>query len=101
MIIRINGQLPDPVKDAIVYGKDPVRDWFVNFLGEKATSIVVDPLSHLLSLLNTYSVEIIVIGVVACAFGAMIAPFIGSETSKWWGRLIGVMVIGSIWRMLI
>lgn len=101
MLLKINGQLPDPVKDAILHGKDPVRDWFIDLLGNKLGGFLVDSATHLIMLLNTYSVEIIVSGIVACAFGAMLSPFIGSETSKWWGRLIGVMVIGTIWRMII
>jgi hypothetical protein len=91
----------DPVKQAVVEGKDPVRDWVIDFFGKNMGGWIVEKCTLLITTLNEHSPEIIVICAIVCAFGVMIAPMTTGNASKWIGRLAATLLGGVIWRLLI
>lgn len=91
----------DPVKQAFVEGKDPVRDWVVEILGEKVGGAIFEGAKTLLVTLNSNSPEIVTVCVIVCGFGIMVAPLFGGNQGKWFGRLAGALAIGTVWRILI
>jgi hypothetical protein len=52
-------------------------------------------------LINMHSIEIITLGVIFTAIGMIVAPLMGSKSATWFGRVIFVMLTGSIWRLLL
>lgn len=92
MILRINGGIiPDVGGGAL--------DNFVEAGAEAVGSALVHYASMAVTTLNTWSPEIITLGIVTCAVGMMVGPLVGS--TKWLGRLFVTFWIGVIWRVLI
>lgn len=58
-------------------------------------------LQRLFDVLNAASVEIITIGIVFCGMGMMLAPLLGSNSARWFGRALFIALVGSIWRSII
>lgn len=114
MIVKINGSIAEPPSFW-----DKVGNFSDKFI-EKETEIIMKPveaaaestleyivskigegLDALLTLLNSWSPEIITLGVVACAFGFMLGPIWNGGATKWSGRLFVTLLVGVIWRMLL
>jgi|SRR5690606_17454835 len=72
----------------------------LEFVGKGMAVIFKEGIMAFVRLLNTYSVEIITMGVIVCGFGMMIAP-ISKQENKWFGRLFTILMSGVIWRMII
>lgn len=72
-------------------------EWFVHPLQEG----VKDGFLGVIKVLNSFSLEIIILGVVFCGIGMIVAPLIGSSSGKWFGRTVFVMLVGAVWRILI
>lgn len=118
MLLRINNVLTDPVEEAgsILDKVNDFADWFIG----KETELLLKPAagvtesvaseifgwirdgaSYVISMLNTFSPEIITLGVIICAGGMMVAPLWNGGGTKWSGRLFVVLLGGVIWRMIL
>jgi hypothetical protein len=118
MLVRINGLAYSTVGNVFAPDKGSSDDsgGFIDWLNSVAdgfvnaeVSTILKPiwytikqvLGSLVSALNVHSVEIITLGVVYCSIGMMVAPLMGSTSARWFGRVVFVMLVGSIWRLLI
>lgn len=54
-----------------------------------------------IQLLNSNSAEIVTFGIVVCGGMMMIAPLLGKSSGKWFGRAVGLLWIGAIWRLVL
>lgn len=57
--------------------------------------------NSLIDLLNQHSVDIIAFAILICGIGMIVAPAIGSDSSKWFGRALFVSMCGAIWRVVL
>jgi murein DD-endopeptidase MepM/ murein hydrolase activator NlpD len=72
-------------------------EWVVKPTGK----VVGDGFGYFIDVINSYSIEIIILAVDICAIGVMIGPMIGQFGGKWLGRLFTVFFLGAIWRLII
>jgi hypothetical protein len=70
--------------------------WFLKPLG----LALKDGVMGIIHLLNTFSAEIITLGIIAGAIGMIIAPLMGSTSARWFGRVVFVSLVGSVWRLI-
>jgi hypothetical protein len=112
MIVRINNEPAGGFMDKVNEFADKFIDKEIEILTKPveglaesvADSILAklsDGAAALLSLLNSYSPEIITLGVVACAFGFMLGPIWNGGATKWSGRLFVTILVGVVWRMIL
>lgn len=99
MILRVNGVVMDPGGSSVIDYINEFSDWLI---GKEAELIIhptattlVEFIKPFIAQINLFSAEIITIGIVACAFGMMLAG-----SGKWLSRLFMVFWTGVIWRML-
>lgn len=118
MRLRINNVLTEPTEESggIIDRINDFADWFIG----KETELFVKPAAGvaesvasqifewmregavaLINVLNTFSPEIITLGVIVCAGGIMVAPLWNGGGTKWSGRLFVVLLGGVIWRMIL
>ncbi|MNV73048.1 hypothetical protein D3C71_1661780 [compost metagenome] len=72
-------------------------EWIIKPIGES----LKDGFTGLVDLLNAYSPEIITLGIIFCSVGMILSPVIGGTSGKWFGRVLFVALIGSVWRILV
>lgn len=82
------------LSDKVIYAE---VDFFVKVVG----GVIKGLFLGIVDLLNTYSVEIILGGVLWCGFSCMLAPLFGGRSGEWVGRTAFVLIFGSIWRIII
>ena len=118
MILKINGNVVAGVEESPVWTLPHIREWLGEFtdqtvkdtgqlvsdIGQGTLEEFMRPFIFLfktiimsgIHLVNSYSAEIITIGIVAAAFMMMIG-----DTHKWAGRGVVVFFLGVIWRMML
>jgi len=72
-----------------------------DFIMKPIVGLIKAGFKSLIDLLNAHSVDIIMIGVMSCSIGMIVAPLLGSNSGKWFGRVLFVCLVGAIWRLLI
>lgn len=93
-----HGFVMDPTSYAQGVGMIPgIGDKIVDAALDK----IGDVLHSFLILLNNNSSEIVTFWLVICGGMMMIAPLIGKSAGKWFGRAVGGLWLGAIWRLLI
>lgn len=93
-------EIPNP-GEWLVYRTIEGAEITANFILEKIIEGFGKGVMALINLLNSYSTEIITMGIMVCGVGMMLSPMIGSNQSKWFGRTIAVFWLGIVWRILI
>jgi hypothetical protein len=72
-------------------------EWLFRPIGEA----LKDGIMGVFHLINMHSIEIITLGVITGAIGMMIGPLMGSTSARWFGRVMFVMLVGSVWRLIL
>lgn len=73
----------------------------IEFILKPIGIFIKDVFFSIIHLLNTYSVEIILLSIMGVSFGMMLSPLWGDKSSVWGGRLIAITIGGAIWRIVI
>lgn len=91
--------------DKLVEGMNDFSDALVkaevDFIFKPIGVFLKDMVMSLINLLNSYSVEIITLSIICCAIVTMVAPLWGDRSGIWIGRLLAIVMVGSIWRLII
>lgn len=95
------GDILDSFKDWFSEVSSKVIDSEVDSLVDFVVGAVKLILTSTISVLNKYSVDIILGGVLWCGFSCMLAPLFGGRSGDWVGRTAFVLIFGSIWRIII
>lgn len=75
-------------------------DWVADAIAERIAEGLMLFCRNLLEAIDSYSTEIITLGMIVCAGGMMLGPMLGDHPGKWWGRLVAVFWAGVIWKLV-
>src|SRR6185312_15850038 len=94
------GDIGSSILDGINSTADYIVGKQIEFILKPVGMAIAEGFTALITLLNTYSVELITIGVIACGLGMMLGPLYTPKQS-WFSRLGLTLIIGTVWRALI
>lgn len=108
-LVNVATQVQQPNR---YFNVDDSRTWIdkkINDVGVSSLEAVFKPLGDLIKntflytvdFLNTYSVDVILTGIMGCSALMMITSLWGGGSGKWLGRIALISIVGTIWRMMI
>lgn len=95
--------LGNTLKGPFVHGKEAIegKSSVMSNFGQWLADWIGGGLKEFGLLLCEWSPEIITGGVIVCASTMMVAPMLGQKTGLWFGRMVGVLWVGIMWRVML
>lgn len=85
--------------DGVSRAADKFVSGEANFVMSPIVHMIKDGFKALITTLNIHSVDIISVSILGCAICMMVAPMWGDSSGKWFGRIMLIGVVGSVWRI--